>query len=163
MDDYLSKPFSHDQLASILSRWLPASTEVLPEPAPPIETGSLNTGVIDLKVLETLRNMRPGLLGRVLIVWLQESCELMQSIRSAIRDADCDALFMATHSFKNSCANVGAMRLSALMRELENMAREKRCAEAMGHLNDLESAYGRAHAELTNINQHENEETKNEK
>lgn len=162
MDDYLSKPYSQEQLASILSRWLPDSAAIESEPVSQTVADMPIAGIIDPKMIETLRNMRPGLLGRVLEVWLEESGGLMESMQVAIRISDSDALFMATHSLKNSCANVGALQLSALVREFEGLARGKRCAEASGRLSELESAYRRARAELEVIKQNENKKFQGE-
>ena len=156
MDDYLSKPFTQEQLATTLARWLPATLAADHSSAIP-DSSIRNPGVIDLKTIETLRNMSfRACFAPVLDTWLQESHDLMNTIRNAIRDADSAALFLAAHSFKNSCANVGGLQLSTLVREIEGLARENHCAEAAGRLDKLESAYASAYAELDRINQSEN-------
>ncbi len=63
--------------------------------------------------------------------FLAHSPELMDSLQKASLAGDVDAMVAPAHSLKSSSANMGAMRLSALARDLEMAAREGRRDEAL--------------------------------
>lgn len=139
MDDYLAKPFTQEQLTTLLSRWLPA--EDLP-PAPveaaiaprEEESGEL----LDQRALESLRLLRPGLLLRVLDVWLEESPQLLAQLQRAQQQQDNEGLRRAAHSLKNSAANVGARQLSQLCQQLEQQVRQSPQQNLQPLLTDIE-------------------------
>lgn len=147
MDDYVAKPFSQDQLQAVLQRWLPVACEVLnsgaapaaspaapmpeagrpplpvtgaPAPAAACATaGAPPSGRLDAAAIDVLRNLRPGLLVKVVDAWLQESPLLMQELQNAVLQQDAALLHRAAHALKNSAANVGASDLKQGCSELE--------------------------------------------
>ena len=132
MDEYLSKPFTQDQLGDMLRRWL------APARAPGAAGGAAGgasaqpprEGVLDEEALATLRQLRPGLLERVIDAWLEQAPGLCQDMQLAARSGDGALLYRAAHSLKNGCANVGARDLSQLCAELEQRGR-------LGELDDI--------------------------
>ena len=72
MDDYLSKPFTREQLGAILSHWLDQKRTPSPEPSP--EPRREPDQVLDPKTLEELRGFgAPGVLERVASLYLDKN------------------------------------------------------------------------------------------
>ncbi|MFC3913510.1 response regulator [Pseudaeromonas sharmana] len=143
MDDYLAKPFTQEQLISLLAHWLPQqeppATADAADTAPSRPQAEEDTvELLDQRVLESLRLLRPGLLRRVLDVWLEESPQLLQQMLQAHRDADSEALRRAVHSLKNSAANVGARQLSQCCLQLEQLVRQGQLRDLTPLLTDIE-------------------------
>jgi signal transduction histidine kinase/DNA-binding response OmpR family regulator/HPt (histidine-containing phosphotransfer) domain-containing protein len=126
MDDFLSKPFSQQQLAVLLKRWL--ALHVLPESER--REGS-RLPLIDAGVLRNIAALaRPALLNSMIELYLQHSPPLLAAIERAVAGGQVEALQEALHSFKSSTANLGGTRLATLTKECEVLAREGGIAKA---------------------------------
>jgi signal transduction histidine kinase/CheY-like chemotaxis protein/HPt (histidine-containing phosphotransfer) domain-containing protein len=126
MDDFLSKPFSQQQLAASLKRWL--ALQVLPE-SEKSEKSEKREGarlpLIDPGVLRNIAALaRPALLDSMIGLYLQHSPPLIGAIESAAASGQADALREALHTFKSSTANLGGLRLVTLTKECEVLLRE---------------------------------------
>lgn len=134
MDDYITKPFSEQQLANILSEWLPDNgSPVLPEPVKeiPQKGDELSTSNrIDKSVLDNLSQLqqagKPDIIDRLVSVYLQSSPKVLQDILQAAESNDIEKLWQAAHSLKSSSAILGADRLASLCHELEVSGRKNR-------------------------------------
>ncbi|HHW77517.1 MAG TPA: response regulator, partial [Xanthomonadaceae bacterium] len=171
MDDYLSKPFTQEQLAAMLEHWLLVTGEAAPmpatpalsssslpkssaisavtaTPAEPISVPDQTASPLDERALAQIRALqrsgKPGLLGKIIGLYLDGSPKLLQQARDAVAGADPEALRQAAHSLKSSSANLGATRLAALCRELEQSGRERRLEGVVELLRELEIHYDRA-------------------
>ena len=126
MDDFLSKPFSQQQLAGLLKRWL--ALHVLPESER--REGS-RLPLIDAGVLRNIAALaRPALLNSMIELYLQHSPPLVTAIELAVASGQVEALQEALHTFKSSTANLGGLRLATLTKECEVLAREGGIAKA---------------------------------
>ena len=127
MDDFLSKPFSQQQLAAMLRRWL--ALHVLPESER--REGGSRLPLIDPAVLRNIAALaRPGLLNSMIELYLKHSPPLIVAIEQAAASGKVEALQEALHTFKSSTANLGGLRLAALTKECEGLAREGGIAKA---------------------------------
>jgi len=139
MDGYLSKPFAQDQLRAMLSQWLvgrheesAVSKAMAPLTAPDEEedTGELlEQGALN-KIRALQRPGSPNILGKIINLYLENSPDLMQSIIESIDRGDSSSLQEAAHSLKSSSANLGAVKLAELCKELEHMGREGQAGSA---------------------------------
>jgi two-component system sensor histidine kinase/response regulator len=119
MDDFLTKPFSQQKLASLLKRWM--SLTALPE-----ERRDASRPLIDAGVLRNIAALaRPALLNSMIELYLQHSPPLLRAIEAAAAHGQPAALTDALHTFKSSTANLGGVRLAALAREYEALVREE--------------------------------------
>jgi two-component system sensor histidine kinase/response regulator len=126
MDDFLCKPFSQQQLAALLKRWL--ALHVLPESER--REGS-RLPLIDAGVLRNIAALaRPALLNSMIELYLQHSPPLVTAIELAVASGQVEALLEALHTFKSSTANLGGLRLATLTKECEVLAREGGIAKA---------------------------------
>jgi two-component system sensor histidine kinase/response regulator len=122
----LSKPFSQQQLAVLLKRWL--ALHVLPESER--REGS-RLPLIDAGVLRNIAALaRPALLNSMIELYLQHSPPLVTAIEQAVASGQVGALQEALHTFKSSTANLGGLRLATLTKECEVLAREGGIAKA---------------------------------
>jgi two-component system sensor histidine kinase/response regulator len=156
MNDYLSKPFTQEQLQAVLKRWLApdAATAAAATPAPaPSPATPAERVLLDLQPLDQIRALQrpgaPSLLERVIGVYLDHAPTLLQEIREAAAQGNAEALLEAAHSLKSGSANLGAAPLAALCKELEQMGRDGQVQGAVEKLPALEETYLRIRAALT--------------
>ncbi len=126
MDDFLSKPFTQQQLATLLRRWL--ALRALPESE---RRDQSRLPLIDAGVLRNIAALaKPTLLNSMIDLYLQHSPNLIGAIEAAALNMQADALFQSVHTLKSSTANLGGARLAAVAKECETLVREGRIAQA---------------------------------
>jgi HPt (histidine-containing phosphotransfer) domain-containing protein len=83
--------------------------------------------ILDQSVLASLRELQdegdPDIVAEVGGLFIKHSPEKVKAILEAAEREDAKGLQLAAHSLKSSSAYIGAMRLSALAKELEMMGR----------------------------------------
>jgi CheY-like chemotaxis protein len=138
MDRYLSKPFSIDQLYGVLEscrpnaaaaparqppRAAPPAAAVPPEPSSWDGGAKKSGGVLDPETLGRIRALhRPGspdLLAKVVGLYTSNSAVLTEAMRRAALANDAAGLLQAAHALKSSSANVGAVTLAELCKDVE--------------------------------------------
>ncbi|MBT5111256.1 MAG: response regulator [Rhodospirillaceae bacterium] len=132
MNDYLSKPFTDDQLYSIMKRWLKKyQSEFVPQEPDEFDAGfELPNGTqqghdhqgnatLDLNIVNPLRVEKPDLWKKLVSSFLSNSPASLEALEKAISGHDLASLQMAAHTLKSSSANMGAVNLSVLCRQLE--------------------------------------------
>jgi two-component system, sensor histidine kinase and response regulator len=118
MDDFLSKPFTQRQLATLLRRWL--ALRVLPES----ERDLSRVPLIDSAVLRNIAALaKPTLLNSMIDLYLQHSPGLIAAIETAAANMQADALSQAVHTLKSSTSNLGGTRLAMVAKECETLVR----------------------------------------
>jgi two-component system sensor histidine kinase/response regulator len=117
MDDYISKPLRPDQLDAVLERWLGPVAE--PEQARSSANGSRN-GLIDVGRVRRFREDYPDIVERLVALFADSTPPLLAQISDAVDASDDDAVRRLAHKLKGSCQNVGASRMAALCRALED-------------------------------------------
>jgi two-component system sensor histidine kinase/response regulator len=137
MDDFLSKPFSQQQLAALLKRWL--ALHLLPESER--REGS-RLPLIDAAVLRNIAALaRPALLDSMIELYLKHSPPLINAIERAVASGEAEPLQEALHTFKSSTANLGGLRLATLTKECEMLVREGGVAKAAPSLQRIRREY----------------------
>ncbi|MCC7596109.1 response regulator [Janthinobacterium sp. FW305-129] len=160
MDDYLAKPYTRAALLAVLARWRPASSvpaaaetaeEVDPAQAEPAAASDASP-ILDAAALQNLRAMRrpgrPDVLGRIIDLFYSDAPRLLGQLEMAAGASDAAALQLAAHTFKSSCANVGALGLSATCREIEQYARSNDVGSALRHIRGIQQELDRVLAAL---------------
>lgn len=152
MNDYLSKPFTGEQLYTALSAYL--------EPGEPIPVQEVKdaaadesatpdyqhaTQSIDFSVLDGLSELQQeggeNLVKKVLQAYLESSRELATKLHAAIDSADAEGIVATAHTLKSSSANVGALRLADLCKTLETAGREGDLSVAPGLRQQVQREY----------------------
>ncbi len=137
MDDYVSKPFEHAALGSILARWLPGLLlEILPDsgsapspPAPPgvhqPEPADGDDGAIEIewKRLGRMDNGTPAgarTVRELIRMFRESSRDGLAQIREAIGSGDRILLEKSLHKLKGGCGTLGAVSARKVLEELES-------------------------------------------
>lgn len=156
MDDYLSKPFTIEQLYKILSQWLPVGENLALQKSSVLDASivtheavnhsvmghkSVDVVQIDRQVLTQLNNVKAGLLVRVIDLYIESSPQLLLDMEQAVAQHDTHALYKIAHSLKNSSANLGITDLTNLCRELELKGREGDLTASIRLVSDIKRLY----------------------
>jgi two-component system sensor histidine kinase/response regulator len=149
MNDYLSKPVQRAELERMLDRWaLPVSD--LETPAG--DDVPMSDPILDREVLATLKELGgeddPGLFIELVNLFLEDTPERIRLLNEALDQGDPLALERAAHALKSSAANLGAMSLSTLFRDLETAGRQKDLGKANGLVTQAGSEYRRVEEAL---------------
>ena len=146
MDDYLSKPFTIEQLRQRLEVWLNGEEQKDDGPSEVI---------LDQGALDTLRKLDQGsnsnVLEKVISLFIETSAELVDKLRTGAATGNAVEIENAAHTLKTSGANVGAMTLNALCKDLELMGREKNIESAAELVAQVEVELEGVCRALTNI------------
>jgi len=156
MNDYISKPFGQDRILEILTRWLPDNLQSRPQQSPEqslypkaMEVSALaNADVLDRKALENIRSLQSegaaDILSQIINLFLEETPNQLKNLQQAIRDNDAGTVYSIAHSLKSSSANLGAMKLSALLKDLEEKGRRKALTDTPSLFLQIENEFKRA-------------------
>ena len=166
MDDYLSKPFTQQDLGHTIARWItlpraaivhhseqaeaPLETpqaprhEAPPEATPP--SAAPPSGLpLNRQALENIRALSrtdgDALLERVIQAFVGETPRQLTAMREAIAGADAEALRKVAHSLKSGSANVGADGLAQLCKDMEKLGRAGSTEGAAPLLQQMQQAF----------------------
>ena len=159
MDDYLSKPFSQQQLAAVIGRWiaLPIAGSVHHGDAPPALPEEarevIRRVVINRAALEKIRALsRSGgdvLVQKVVDAYVGDVPQHLRTLREAIGGHDPGTVKRIAHSLKSASANVGAETLAGLCKNLEHLGRADSVEGAELLLDDMEHEFQAVRHSLT--------------
>jgi two-component system sensor histidine kinase/response regulator len=153
MDDYLSKPYTQEQLIAIARRWVsPETAPALPHgetihKARSVASSSGSATCLDERTLQALlalsRPSRPDVCAAVLAKYLDSSSGYIEAVRQAIAEQNSTALFHAAHAMKSSSGMVGALALAEKIKELESLGRSGDLVSAPDLFAQVEMEYHR--------------------
>jgi len=163
MNDYLSKPFTREQLTKVLLRWCPAragngssiATSQEPPERDPVEP-KVNSATpepcLNHSALEQIRLLSVdsgnNVLQKVIDIFMEDSIELIGQLETAVRTGDAKETSMSAHALKSSSANVGASGLSEVCAALERMGRDADLHGAYSLVEQAQNLLSRVHSEL---------------
>jgi signal transduction histidine kinase/DNA-binding response OmpR family regulator len=138
MDRYLSKPFTSEQLHSVLescaSVTMITASDVKKESA-----------VLDSNALGRIRALHkpggPNLFAKVVSLYFSSSLALTDAMRAAAFTRDAAGIREAAHALKSSSANVGALQFAELCKEVEIAAAEGQLDYARALVDKLLAEY----------------------
>jgi CheY-like chemotaxis protein len=128
MDDYLTKPVKPEELRAVLIRHADrnAAAATTPQETDDMTDPELHP-VLDRDLVASLKEMGgaddPELFQELVDLFLRETPRLMADLDRAFAAGDLKAVERAAHSLKSSSANLGAVELSNLFREIEMAGR----------------------------------------
>jgi len=165
MDDYLGKPFKPVELQAIIDQWslstkdnrlrsgavISNSLKGNPDEHPATEDqpgDTEQTTVIDPKALLAIKDLQmegePSILLNVVQTYIQSTEDNMAQLHVKLPDASVKDVQFFAHTLKSSSANVGAMQLSRLSKELEFGCRDR-------SINDFDPYIKTIEAEFTKV------------
>lgn len=159
MDDYLSKPFSQQELAAVIGRWmaLPLAATVHHDDEPPrlpresVEV--IQRDVINRSALEKIRMLSrergDALVQKVINAYVDDTPQQLSTLRLAIDDMATGDVRRIAHTLKSASANVGADALAALCKEMEHLGRADTTEGADSLLTHMEQEFEAVRGSLT--------------
>jgi HPt (histidine-containing phosphotransfer) domain-containing protein len=151
MDDYLSKPFSQQQLAAVIGRWIgmPIAASVHHDDEPPVLPAAarevIQRDVINRHALDNIRALSQergdALVAKVIAAYVDDTPAHLQTLRRAIAGQDAGSVRKVAHSLKSSSANVGAEALAQMCKEMETLGRADTTTGAAVILIDMEQEF----------------------
>jgi two-component system, sensor histidine kinase and response regulator len=150
MDDYLSKPFSQQALSEMLVRWCPPQHPQHPisptappttatdaagsngSPARPVPPPEPVDRTAWASIVAFQKPGQPKVLHKIIGLYLTSSQAQVTQLRQALQGQDYDAIRVLAHTLKSSSATLGAHRLAALAKELEEACRTDHGERAEG-------------------------------
>jgi CheY-like chemotaxis protein/HPt (histidine-containing phosphotransfer) domain-containing protein len=142
MDDLMSKPYTLDQCAALLRRWIGGA---LPVDATQVDPGTVLG----------LRNLRSGvpadLYSKLLVLFRPGSTRSMEQLESALAAEDFAAAGAVCHKLASSAANVGALAFARYVRQLEKSCEERQAVRAARLFATIRAAHPALLEELTRL------------
>jgi len=133
MDDYLTKPFTQQQLLTVVTRWL---TNLRADDSASVSIDSdgfssfgdtSGRSSIDREVLDEIRQLdsSPGaaVLRDIVISYCATSARLMLQLRAAVAERDMELVEQLAHSLKGGSGQLGAVLLTSLCDDMISSAR----------------------------------------
>ena len=128
MDDYMSKPFTREQLRCVIARWIGEPSGELADAGVGDSGGTTGEPVLQQQALDELRKLQsagqPDVVERLLEVYLDSADQLVEEMQAGTKSGDAAQLQRAAHTLKSSSANIGALHLARCCRDLEGSARD---------------------------------------
>jgi HPt (histidine-containing phosphotransfer) domain-containing protein len=111
--------------------------------------------VLDPSVIETLRHLTPAgepdVLAEVLEMFLQEVPARIDRLRIAWGAGNIQEVHRVAHSLKGSAGNIGAQRLLAVCRQLDNRDAPADPAATAALVGALDVEFGKVEAEIRQL------------
>ena len=146
MDDYVSKPVKVPELVRALTESQTIASRRAEDNSPSC------TAPVDFAVLQEFETMMgedgPGLVQELITLYLEDSPELMATMRRAIAEEEATVLQRAAHTLKGNSDTVGATKLSARSFDLQRLAETGSVEGAPALLQHIETEFEQARQEL---------------
>lgn len=153
MDDYLGKPFRLHELSDMLERWInrtPSNGGGVPaREASPHATGEHEC--LDRRCLENIRSLGPDggkMLSAVIGAYLEDTPVLIENLGVFQELEDAPNMGATAHALRSTSANVGAMALAALCKQVEQAARVNSVEDAGALIDQVRVEYGKVREAL---------------
>ncbi len=143
MDDYIAKPIRVNELVDALGKCNTRKGESVTD-----------TSAIDQATFDNLFGSVGGdatFLGELIDTYLNDAPELIATLRRALAAGNADEFRRAAHSLKSNSANFGALKLSAMARDLELMGKAGTLDGAAERIARVEAEYARAQVALEQL------------
>ena len=118
-----------------------------------MEKESENHVPVDLSVLRNLEKLQidgeASVVGNIIEAYLNGSQPLVTQLREMHATKDLESLQRTAHSLKSSSANVGAIRLSTMSKDLEMKCKNNHTAEIDILIESIETEFPRVKEVLT--------------
>jgi signal transduction histidine kinase/DNA-binding response OmpR family regulator len=152
MNDYISKPFTLNELSEKLTQWLDADKHL-----PPVvtfkEAEIVNTGkAIEKKYWKVIQDLQrpnqPDILHKLINIYLENTPDLIELLTQAAKELDETSFSETAHTIKSSSRNLGAIKLAQLCEKCECNSKEKNQTKAFELITEIKNEYELVEAEL---------------
>ena len=141
MDDYVTKPFTQEQLRLVMYRWIPTTIIESEGPEFGVDTdgftlvadtatsASLDRQVLD-EILQLDQSSANNMVREIIVSYCATSTKLILQLRAAVNDRDVEQIELLAHSLKGCSGQMGAILLATLCEQILTAAKN----------NDLDAA-----------------------
>ncbi len=133
MTDFISKPFTLKRLSSVIRAVAgTAAVRSAIEVETAVQTGdTTRLPIIEFGQIEELRALgRPQLVRKTLLMFLQQSDNLLKELDGAFESGQLDVVERIAHTLRSSSLNVGGRRLAVAAAACEAMAKDRNASGA---------------------------------
>lgn len=164
MDDYVSKPITTGDLERVILKWgkkaggsqpgvnggASPPTAVLPDfsGVQLVENNAIQ------RLMEIARQSDPGFVHQVMELFLKQAPGSIQEITSGAASGDLEKVWKAAHKLKGTSLQMGASRLGAICKALEESGRSGDDPLVKGLANALEPVYSATVTDLKSLFQY---------
>ncbi|MBI2355262.1 MAG: response regulator [Deltaproteobacteria bacterium] len=152
MDDYLSKPFTIDQLRAVLKLWLPgkeadaavsAQVEAATPAGPLPDKASSDNGaeIFDRQGLLKRLGGNEAYMGKLIALFIGSTGGHLAALGEAVELGECAAIRLQAHTIKGAAANIGAGVLQVISDAMEVAAKSGELGEMPRLHASLERAF----------------------
>jgi HPt (histidine-containing phosphotransfer) domain-containing protein len=96
---------------------------------------------LDYDVLNSLKDVMEDEFGFLIETFIQDSNDRLEKLHSLIGSNDEDAIRRASHSFKGSCSNLGALELANLCAAIERNALDRNFSSLANDVAELQQEF----------------------
>jgi len=157
MDDYVSKPITIDDLERMLVKWVknpnPEVTIQTTVKTPAPSSGKSETLDIPTvkRLIEIGKASDKNFTAQLLEMFAIQVPKLIATINDGLNKNDLDIVWKSAHKLKGTCLNIGAVKLSALCKEMEAKGRAKDSSGLKGITLQLEIEFKAAVKDLGEV------------
>jgi PAS domain S-box-containing protein len=157
MDDYVSKPITIDDLERMLVKWVKnpnpeISIKTTVKATSPVPNSSENLDLATVKRLVDIgKASDKNFTAQLLEMFALQVPKLIATINDALNKNDLDTVWKSAHKLKGTCLNIGAVKLSALCKELEAKGRANDSSGLKGIALQLEIEFKAAVKDLGEV------------
>lgn len=158
MTDYLSKPFTMEQLQRVVASWLPkhappliaahSSTPAATPAAPMPSVDQAPATIIDRHAWDSItalqRPGKPDMLAKILTIYLTDSQQLVDQVHQGLAAGEAQLVNEAAHSLKSRSTVLGAVSLSDVCQQIETISRGGSLRNVEPLLDPLDTAFTHA-------------------
>ena len=180
MDDYISKPVKQEDFARALKWWVPGKNRERKSEPPEHRSENEKAATVDIpndssssaiassvprissalsaEVVARLRALEeatePSLVSQIYTSFLKEGAERISVLRSSVEVSDAELLRRTAHTLRGASANVGAIHMSDIARQLEVLGKNSSMIGAAPLIEQIESEFERVKAEIAELDMH---------
>ncbi len=148
MDGYVAKPLQPRELFAVVEGVVGVSPGISLERPEPREQSSPSSRISSM--LDRVGQDR-GLLQELISLFLRDSPQMLERVRSAVHGTDADELRKAAHAMRGALENLGRDSICNVAGELESMGVRNDLVRASMALASLEREFVRLRTELSNL------------
>lgn len=152
MDDYITKPVRMSDLKTVITKWKGkkllqnsgiSSSQITEEP------------LLDMKVITQLKKLGGDDSGKffrqLTEMYMKLTPSLLTAIRQNIESANLEAAGNAAHKLKGSSLNLGAAKIAALCKKIEEQCLEKNAAGLKNLIEQLDDIFNKTANEIQKL------------
>ena len=136
-DDYLSKPVMLDELEKVFNTYLKTKDRY-----------------IDINALRSELEFSPGLVQRLLVIFLENYPKYLKNLKNAIDKKDFFSIEQSAHTLKGSASTIKMDRVKELSLELETAGKQHKAIDYLTKYEELSSTLEKVKSEILRLIEH---------